>query len=135
MLCFRGLLKHASVGPHEKRNPRYGYWIQRGRLSIFDDQSGEEVGGFEPDETSWSASDIYLLPLRADSADAKLQCLALEPVDGSSLNENEMPDVQCFRRAGMVWMFGSRPRFESDGAVMHPAEWFSEVNEVNVTVV
>jgi hypothetical protein len=131
----RGRLKHALVRPHEKKNPRYGYWMQRGRLSIFDEQSGEEVGGFEPDESAWNDSDVYVLPLRADVADAKLQCLALELAPAHFNEEDQASEVQCFRRVGMVWMFGSRPRFESDGAVMHPAVWFADEADVDVDIV
>lgn len=134
-ICFRGRLKHALVRPPEKVNPQSGYFIQRGRLSIFDDKSGEEVGGFEPDDSSWIASDVDILPLRAVTAEAKLQCLALEPVDPGFPNKDHAPNIRCFRRVGMVWMFGSRPRFESDGVVTHPVVWFRDVAEVTVAIV
>ena len=136
-LTLRGMLKQASVSDTKRISKVTGDFLWRGRLSIFDDETHEEIGGFEPDGWSWNRTEVWCMPLLAEPEFRMLRCLALSPIKGNSVNEEQggVGDVRFWQRAGMIWMFHNRKGFQSDGHMVSPVAWFAGEEPVTVTII
>ncbi|KAJ9642992.1 hypothetical protein H2201_006386 [Coniosporium apollinis] len=132
-LTLRGRLKHALVGDYQ-RHYEDKYCQVRVRLSIFDDQALEEIGGFQLDDWGWIGREVWCIPLLAKCCDNVLQCLALLPT-GSEDPMNDSVMAKEFTRVGMLWMFGEYSRVGPSKPLLSPVHWFADAAIWTITVV